>query len=171
MWGRLVGSWSLPGTNILFLKLLWGLKGRKEGWWPFWNVCKFLRMGKSPSNPYFKRQLLALLCWAAAAEMIRAVSLFRFWFGKIISTISGPSLHPLPRPPPPRLLPSSPYSLRGTCGVSEGPGQAPIAPYSGTSELWGHLQRWRVVGLGGGGGSGILTSHMMTFMCVYSSWP
>ena len=97
--------------------------------------------------------------------------IFQILVCKTVSTISGPSLHPLPSPHPPRLLPSSPYSLRGTCGVSEGPGQAPIAPYSGTSELWGHLQRWRIVGLGGGGGSGFLTSHMMTFMCGYSWWP
>lgn len=70
------GQLGLPGINILFLKFLWGLNGRKEGWGSFWNVCKFLRMGKSPSNPYFKKWLLALLFGAAAAEMIRAVSHF-----------------------------------------------------------------------------------------------
>ena len=85
--------------------------------------------GKITMKPLLQKALFPLLCLAAASAILRAMS----YLPASCVPVSGeknlqtlkPSLHPLPKHQPVSFLSSG---LRGACGVSEGPGQPPIAP-------------------------------------------
>lgn len=108
---------------------------------------------------------LLLLKW-----LEQCLIFFRFWFGRTVSTISGPSLHPHLSPTPTSQTSFSlqPEGDMGWVRDWDKPSHCPIF-----RDIWAVGTSAEVEGRGVGGrlGSGILTSHMMTFMWGYSWWP
>ena len=68
VWGRQLGSWGLHGINILFLQLLWGLRGVERGTRAFPRWLQVPQDGKITVKPLPQKAgicpaLLGCRCW------------------------------------------------------------------------------------------------------------